>query len=47
MKIKRLILLSKPLDDWLRKEANANGVSVSEIIRRVLDLARAIKNANK
>ena len=40
---KKLIVLSDPLDAWLRERAAVDGISVSELIRRILDRARLRK----
>lgn len=38
---KILLSLSDPLDKWLRAESAKLGITVSELVRRVLDAARA------
>lgn len=40
MRHARLIHLSIVLDNWLREEATRNGISVSELVRRLLDKER-------
>jgi hypothetical protein len=35
-----MITLSEPLDLWLREMSDKDGISVSELIRRVLDAER-------
>ena len=37
MRKERLISLSLPLNEWLVKKSKSLGISVSELIRRVLD----------
>jgi len=37
---KRMITISDPLDAWLRELAEEDGISVSEVIRRILDVER-------
>lgn len=37
---KLLISVSEPLDAWLRERAEADGISIAELVRRVLDEAR-------
>jgi len=37
---KALFSISDPLDAWLREEAARLGISVSELVRRILDTAR-------
>lgn len=36
----KLVLLTEPQEIWLRAEAARLGISVSELIRRILDAAR-------
>lgn len=43
---KMLLSLSEPLDAWLRAEAKALGLSVSELARRILDAAK-VKSEKK
>lgn len=38
--VKRLISLTKPVDTWLCREAKRLRISVSELVRRLLDAER-------
>lgn len=39
--VQRGIVFTKPQFDWIKKRAKELGVSVSEVIRRIVDDARA------
>lgn len=38
--IKRVISFTDPQDDWLLKESDRLGISVAELVRRIVDLYR-------
>jgi hypothetical protein len=38
--IKRVISFTEPQDDWLIKESDRLGISVAELVRRIIDLYR-------
>lgn len=38
--IKRVISFTDPQDEWLNKEADRLGISVAELVRRIIDLYR-------
>ena len=38
--IKRVISFTDPQDDWLIKESDRLGISVAELVRRIIDLYR-------
>lgn len=46
--IKRVISFTDPQDDWLIKESDRLGISVAELVRRIIDLYREphVKNEN-
>ncbi|MDE2020725.1 MAG: hypothetical protein KGJ13_10350 [Patescibacteria group bacterium] len=38
--VRRSVALTKPQLDWLKKEANRLGITIADVIRRIIDRAR-------
>jgi hypothetical protein len=45
--IKRMISFTEPQDDWLNKEAERLGISVAELVRRIIDWYREPQSERK